>query len=125
MPVSFTDFELMNKNKELSEVIAINESGGETILEKTKKYRSLKEAQIEELKKQYLTMLYDNLCSDAEKQQIKSMYDYTLSNPNTPALKQNMINKILDKQYSKEGGQVITKFFRNIAEKIGLKFTEK
>lgn len=125
LPVSFTDFELMNNNKELSEVIAINEHGKETILEKTGNFRTLKESQIDELKKQYLKAMYDNLCTDAEKAQIKSIYNYTLDHPDTPALKQNLINKLLDKQYSEEGGNVITQFFRDIADKIGLKFTEK
>ena len=124
LPVSFGDFELLVNNKELKEIVAINAEGEETILQKKDSFEKISKDKMQDLRMNYFKTLYDNLCNEEEKHQIDILYEYTKTHPNSPAIKQNIINKILDKQYNSEASNVIKSFFYKIAERLNLNFIE-
>lgn len=122
LPVSFSDFEYLNANKNIREITAINENGVETTLRKKDSYQKLSQEEISKVRYSFFETLFNKLCSNTEKDKIIKLHEYSQKNPNSTSIKQNIIDKILNKQYSKNGSEAIKNFWEENCNKINLDF---
>lgn len=76
LPVSFTDFEFLNKNDNLQEITAVNKYGHESTLRKSIKFKKITNNKLDELRYSYFETLYNLLCNKNEKEKIKELNEY-------------------------------------------------
>lgn len=118
LPVSFQDFLLMNDTN-VNKIVAYNEKGQESYLQKNANFTPLSKKQIEQLKVSFLYHILNN-ASSAEADKVKSLIKYCIKNKNSKLVKQEIAEKINDLQFKSDG--LIDKFWRKNAPKLNLEY---
>ena len=119
-PISLQDFIVLN-SEGVSEIVVYNSSGGQSVLKKTNKFKTLSGKGIEELKSNFIKHLYE-YADDETKVRLDNLFEYVHKKKDSDLIKQEIAD-ILTELQTKECGIIATDdFWRVNAAKYGLEY---
>ena len=125
MPISLTDFYMMNEFKSVKEMRVYGENDEFCILSKTPEFKKLSDDELKEMEQTF----FDYLCSFPSEENKKRIDDLGIfnPNPNVDATVYNLLveNLLIDLQQDKAGAKAINRFWKDNASKYGLKYSSE
>lgn len=119
LPISFQDFYTLNKYDNISEIVAYDIKGNESILKKNADFKKISKKQFSKLEKKYQEYLI-SLAEDKDKKKLKKLTSYCKTHKNCDAVLSKIIDILNNLQYQPNGAIAIDKFWKDNAKFLNL-----